>query len=257
MGGSRDNPTVSQFRDALRQAMVSDVLNLRHPEGGNCEVDTAKFLFDLKAAKSAKLPSESSTSVSVPKQPVSSSVQTNCSFDGLIPQEQSSHVLSNNTSFYVAGVCVKHYISSVRMNHDDCSNICATFIQDLTPKFEHCDEIFTYLKAFGSDFNDDFGALHIPKRDFVVTVRRWDTIFMDNIDRMINQKNLIRRLKGLCSIVNLSWFPNSEACREKLMETMEYFLRIRIYYVLKTLNQIIQDSPKNKENRKYKKLANL
>ena len=51
-GGYGFNPTPTHFREALTKVMVASVLDLAHSDGTNCELDIAKFLFELSTRKS-------------------------------------------------------------------------------------------------------------------------------------------------------------------------------------------------------------
>ena len=249
MGGSRDNPTADQFRDALRQAMVSDVLNLRHPEG-NCESDTAKFLFDFNDSK--KPLDSSSVNASVGLHGVGSAA--NMDVPAGLSSVPVTSVTDENICFYVAGVCVREFVQCLK-DHDQCT--CALYVRRTDAKFSEPQQIFTHLKAY-ADFGDDFGALSVPTDNFIKCITGWNDIFHKNIDHSINDKNVIWKLKNLClETVDLSWFPENPICREKLITVLIYFLRIRIFYMLKTINQSIVDGPKTKENRKYRNLSNL
>lgn len=252
LGGSRDNPTVAQFRDGLRQAMVSDVLNLRHVDG-NCEPDNAKFLLDLKSTRNH---SDSSASLNQSSENVRTSL-SNMNAESMeifsSPPSQTSFS-EDNIEFYVAGVCVKKY-ANLSKNHQ-CDSECFSFLSRNDPELESS-AVFTYLKAY-SNCGGWSGALHVPTSDFLNCFKIWNRTFIQNIDDLVHERGLISKLTRLClENSDLGWFPNNPKCREILEKLLIYFLRIRIYYMLKTLNQSIVDERKTKENRKYKKLNNI
>ena len=45
--GFRDKPGKKHFRETLKQTMVSSMLNLSHPHGANCQIDTSRYIFDM------------------------------------------------------------------------------------------------------------------------------------------------------------------------------------------------------------------
>ena len=252
LGGNRDNPTVTQFRDALRRAMVTDVLDLQTSQGTNCEADTARFLFDFAALKTVAK-DNNCLSVCVEKENPEKK-----NYDVLPPVVASkAEVLTfcdENILYYVAGVCVRKYVKLIQ-DHNECN--CATFVRKCDPKFQSPNQIFTHLKAY-SNLGDDFGALQIPTEGFLNCIRSLNDVFLKHFDKFVSGKNLVRNIMAeIAVVVDMSWFPTGEICIRKIKEVLKYFVRMRIYYVLKTINQSVTELPKTKENRKYKTIANL
>ena len=249
LGGHNDSPPVAQFRDALRQTMVSDALSLRHPDG-NCEADSARILFDFESAvRSSGVGSSAIHQATYHQQTaIQSSVEI------LPPNVPASVSMADeNITFYVAGVCVKKFIELSRTH--DCN--CIKQLEDQDPTFKGVNEIFTHFKAFSSSKSKPFGMLHVPSDNFLKLFKEWDNVFKERIDDLINKKGIISQLKEQCINISIPWFSENDVCRKTLYSVMCYFFRIRIFYMLKTINQTISDSPKTKENRKYKKLNNL
>ena len=52
--GFRDNPGPKHFRETLKQTMVSSMFNLSHPDGANCQMDTARYIFDMGSMSVSK-----------------------------------------------------------------------------------------------------------------------------------------------------------------------------------------------------------
>ena len=208
--------------------MVSDALSLRHPDG-NSEPDSARIIFDFKSSvRSSGLPTTEPEGLQYSMEILPSSA----------PQTMS--LTDEIIAFYVAGVCVKKFIDLTK-NHD-CN--CSVHLETKDPKFRNTNEIFTRLKAYSTE--DDFGALHVPSENFLNLFSGWNDIFTGKIDSLIHTKNIISQLRTQSiNHLSVSWFPDDTVCRQKLYSVMDYFFRIRIYYVLKSINQTITDNIDN------------
>ena len=246
MGITNDNPTPAQLRDLLKKAMISDVLELRSPEGGNCESDQARYLFDLASiVKSHKKTDDKPLFDPITMEDVE------C-VPAAILTEMTPTLCATNIQFYVAGVCARKYIRIVKLDHAEC--VCAHSIVRLDAQMDKDCKLFTYAKAY-SDWSP-FGALTIPSDQFFELVVQWNKVFVDNFDNLVATDNLIQQLEKKASLP-VPWFSDNEACQAKLAIVRRYFFRIRIYYVCRTINQQLKERKKNKENRKYRKLQNL
>lgn len=266
LGGCRTNPTCAQFRDALKHCMISDVLNLRHSRGANCEIDTAKLLFDLKSiSKSANFrvpsifPSLADTSLLVSER---SNQPQSFNVPGVVADAQICWS-QENIVFYVCGVCLNFY----KKRHQ-CTDCCAIIeVPKSDQSFTCLNEMFTFLKAYKNEkFTDDFGALQVPRIDFVNFFKKLNTIFLDHYDDIVADDDLVGTLRklffqsgGFKPDGSLTWFPfdTTSKCYSTLLLTTNYFLRMRIHYVNKAVNRLIEEKPKLKENRKYVILCNL
>ena len=248
MGATNVNPTACQFRDFFKKAMISDVLGLRSPEGGNCESDQAKYLFDLACILRGNKPS--------PEVPASTVHVRDEEITRMRIPEVTPTMSDQNIAYYVAGVCAKKFVDLCK-DHLDCT--CVHAIAQTEPNFEKHHQLFSYCKAYSS-FGSDFGALTIPSDNFARLVDEWNKIFLQEFDKNVEKPNLISSMieKVVQSIhCCIPWFPSSDACRGKLRTILSYFLRIRVYYVCKTMNERLVDQKKMKENRKYRTLQNL
>ena len=226
-GGFRDNPGPKHFCDTLKQTMVTSLLDLSHSEGANCQMDTAKCLFDIGTINS----------VSPPPEPYVVSLDDDCATPVLdLPQ--------SNILFYGAGVCLKKIIKT----HRQCD--CLGLLKQQQATLTSSNQIFTACKAY-SKYGDDFGALNVPSDNLVILLQSCDNIFVKNFPKIIHMDQICTRLENLVFVRNdVKWFSCSAGnCLSVLQSIVRSFFRLRIYYVLKGLNQKVAAAPKKKQNR--------
>ena len=107
---------------------------------------------------------------------------------------------------------------------------------------------------------DDFGALKIATDDFLEFIKQLDELFESNIDNLINQTSICCKIKStFLNAVTVSWFTtdNDSPCYQTLIKVVEYFIRVRLYFICTNINQELTTLKKTKENRKYKKICHL
>ena len=241
-GGFRDNPGPKHFRDTLKQTMVSSLLNLSQPDGANCQMDTARYIFDMGSMSDSKR--RSNGQVSSTADANSSQCDFALSVNDL-PQE--------NILYYVAGVCVKKILK----HHGECE--CVKALRVMNASLQSTNQIFTGCKAY-SKFGDVFGALVVPSDNIVNLLRQCDAIFVSSFPQVMHMDRICDRFDNLIyGSVNIDWFTTGrgERCVKVLKVVVRSFIRLRIYYTLKDLNQRIMQAPKRKQNRKLLKLIHM
>lgn len=250
-GGDRDNPTVAQFRDAFRYIMISACLDLHHSGGSNCEMDVAKTLFDHQSFdKSAP---------STPQNRSDNEDQRTDDINLAIPSSliEHSNDLQNNILFYIAGRVTMKY-EKYHGNNTECLCLDNIRIPRQTAKFKSDHQLFTALKSY-QQYDADFGGLSIPTEKFFEYISKLNTSFNRHFDDHVHEVGLLKTIKN--GFINDNG-PNPSqiigtVCPKALNAAVDYFIRMRIHYCCKNISQELTSGKKLKENRKYRKLANL
>ena len=125
------------------------------------------------------------------------------------------------------------------------------FVGRLARKVIWADVFFCFSTKFQiRKQNENTCSKTIPSDNFARLVDEWNKIFLQEFDKNVEKPNLISSMveKVVQSIhCCIPWFPSSDACRGKLRTILSYFLRIRVYYVCKTMNQRLVDQKRRKK----------
>ena len=241
--------SANQFRDSLRHAMISGVLGLGSNGAGNCERDAAIYLFALSAERKDRFELDTRHSSTIMRFEPHANLSVTM-IKGI--QTCSEQAILH----YVAGVCVHKYSNM----HKDCE--CLKTIKQTTKQQTgpiQLNEIFTSLKAF--DDQTLFGQLSIPTPVFLSVISTWNSRFMYYCDRLIDQPKLVQTIVERIEAHEpfSEWFPikNFPDCVADIRRLLCYFVRMRIHYMCKSINQQITDEKHTKQNRKYKKIISL
>ena len=105
LGGNSDNPTCVLFRQFFKQIIISDILNLRHSGGANCELDTAKILFDFDSLQSLRNDDDDDGDEN------NNDADLDCT-GVVVPvfNNLNEDSVEANKIFYIAGVCAKKFV---------------------------------------------------------------------------------------------------------------------------------------------------
>lgn len=170
-----------------------------------------------------------------------------------LPPESSPVIseLEANKTEYVAGVCAKKF----KTIHGPC--LCTDYIAEHEKDFTNTSQLFTYYKSY-SKLGDDLGALQVPTAEFSEFINLLNNHFDANFDAIVNRPGICAAIKKDFD-VGKNWprFQRDSQCFCDFMKVVDYFKRTRVFFICKTLNQLIVTQPKNKENRKYRKINNL
>jgi hypothetical protein len=247
VGGTRHNPTPSQFRQAFKHCAMNDLLSLRHSGGANCEMDAARVLLSFSSVGRNSDPDDEDqeiendtewsdiSSVSV------SEINNN-------PSNGRGTLAQDNILYYLSGVCLR----KLKAKHK-CA--CSEFISlPSGTSYSNEKQLFTYLKAL-SKFGDDFGALNLPTVWFDDLIFRLNEVFLSNFDSVVHKAGVVSNIYNrFQSVISIDSFGNDENCRRHLEETLKYFVRMRVFYSLNAINANIASADKCKESRKFKNL---
>lgn len=277
-GGNRDNPTVGLFRETFRYVMVSDVLDLHHSKGANCEMDIAKHLFQLSGRRPMN-----SQAVSAPKEPTNSEAVDMVDLpdddghesavldlpdeeddiaeeaDVIFPSDQTSNnadgdlkTAEEQMMYYFSGRCANKF-QKFHSKSNNCDCVKKVSIDPKSAKFSDKDQFYTYMKAYKQSVTGDgFGGLTVPSVEFVKFILQCNQTFKDSFDKYYLSPNLDR---VLLSHTDTS-FPGIPAqCRPALVRTVRYFIRTRIYYICKNVNAKLSSLPSTKQSRKMVKVT--
>lgn len=251
MGADRDNPSPTQFREALRCCMISAILDLHHSPGANCEVDVSRYLFDIGLVRTASLTptliseSETDAADTVPDIDV---LQT--SDDGA----PSCQLAKNNIMFYLAGRCVEKF----RLFHIDknCQCINGIEIPRTEAEMDSQDKMYAYMKAY-EHMDAVFGGLHVPSSKLVQFVEAMEKVFVSTFDGLADVGGILKTMRVMFYREHDVGTLLPNACPDVLDKLLTYYLRMRIYYTCKFINQALSSAAKKKQNRKYRKIAHL
>ena len=115
--GDNTNPTPAQFRYALKHAMVSSALGLHRPQGGNCELDAARFL--LKNGTKNVNADDEDLCLAM-KELDGVEVRNEATNDGTEISFSEKNVL-----YYFSGCCVNKYCQYHNFDPSQSSNGCS------------------------------------------------------------------------------------------------------------------------------------
>lgn len=133
----------------------------------------------------------------------------------------SGYLLNKALRIHTCDTCIKY--SQDHNNLDDSSFYC-------------------FLKKYENDNKDLFGSLKMPNDEFVQLIFNIEKIFQANFEELVTRKNICNTLFNLINIL-----PFTHPCTQFPKEfALKLYLRVRIYYTLKTINGNFRKINKNK-----------
>lgn len=145
-----------------------------------------------------------------------------------------NEMLQKNFIRYVCGYLLNKVL---RIHFCD---ICSTYSKDHD---ELDDSLFyCFLRAYENKNKDTFGNLHMPNDEFVNLICKTEQIFQENFEKVTSKSNICNTLLDISNHLAFNhpckYFPKK--CIVRL------YLRVRIYYTLKTINGNFRNINKNK-----------
>ena len=236
-GAQRDNPDASQFRAALRQAMVDTVMV--PIKTSNCEADVDKFICNLdnfKNAKPAAIQNSSTTSIydelpfnvksilSVCKLP-----ETN---EGLSNQE-------TNVLAYISGYIIKKLQLKIC---DGCFQKIVSPINEDDPNHQ-----FIAKKSYVN--------LKAPSKMLLGIVELLELKYRKVIDMYFHSSSVKAALiQNLSTVEKLNSLHCQTCCAHKLV--LHLMLNIRLHHTIRQANRNLKAN-KDRKNRKTLKFSHL
>lgn len=144
-----------------------------------------------------------------------------------------NEMLQKNFIRYVCG-----YLLNKALRVHSCE-MCITYSKD----HDELDDssFFCFLKAYENASNDTFGNLQMPNNKFVELICRIERIFQENFEKLATQ-NICKTLFDVSNQL-----PFCHPCKYFPKEfVVRLYLRVRIYYTLKTINGNFKNINKNK-----------
>ena len=159
----------------------------------------------------------------------------------------------DNILTYVCGVCIN------KLSKIHSCDPCLRQLRNPTNSLNQPAQLFTFCKAF-SRFGDDFGALNIPSENFVNSMRSCDIIFSSMISDAMHHRGLVaKNHAAVCRQLSSYWFvcDRKSSCFRHFQSLFAILIRLRIFCILKYLNEKICHVDKTKRNRKLCVLQNV
>lgn len=233
-GGSSFHPTAIQFSRAFKKLFCMKFLN--HSSGGeNCETDFDELLLNMKnISKSAELVIECDEEET-----------KKCKAEPLIDELKSINIVANdyddldlinkNGFVYVSG----YFGKKILKFHEKCDSC----IYDIMDKEEtQCGDV-TRFYLMSREFNElgNGNGLIKPSQNWVSYLQQLEELFLSLFDTYMYERNVLMRI--LKELINVELFIKCKSF-PKLM-FLKMFIRIRIYYICKFVNQGIKSKEKN------------
>jgi hypothetical protein len=159
---------------------------------------------------------------------------------------------NDNVLYYLAGRVAQKFKQFHVEN--ECGCLEKVVVPRKNARFDEPQfQFFSALKANTTDDDAEFGGLTTPTKDFFYHVRIMNKAFDEKFDDIAHQVGLLDTLMNSST----SKFHIPSTCRRAFEKAEEYFFRTRIHYCCKSVNQSLITQKSCKENRKYKKIANL
>lgn len=216
--GNCINPTPIQFVRTFRKFQCVNLLNSGTE---NSEADFDQMLLTLPDCKQDSVPQDKDK---VPEQT-----------DPLNSMDYSKNEkLQKNFIRYVCG-----YLLNKALKVHSC-DICNKYSKD----HDELDDssFYCFLKAYENANKDTFGNLQMPNDEFVELICKIEQIFQENFEIFSTKSNICNKLLNISNHLSFShpckYFPKEFVLR--------LYLRVRIYYTLKTINGNFKNINKNK-----------
>ncbi|KAK7496579.1 hypothetical protein BaRGS_00012231, partial [Batillaria attramentaria] len=243
-GGHLDNPTASQFRYFLRQAMVDSIL--LQSKSSNCSEDASTFLLNLTAlSKEEKQPSpqlEVETHVrSADPDPLALAMVPELSEEDLALSLEEQNVLS-----YIGGYIIKK-LSAASIEVCECRDRLRGSLMDDASE----NEIFTRKKLY----TDTHGPnLQTPSRKFFDVLQKLELTYNSSVENLLHQDKIRMRIFNCLDkgISRQDLFVCSADPYPLRKFVLNLFISIRLFFTLKKNNMSFSGITQ-RQNRKFLK----
>ena len=285
--GFNVNPTPCQFRFSLEHLMITSLLDLSRPESANCERDAAQYLLQLGKTTNPSPDSSAQSLVAietgqpevvtmdtgdprtdqpVPDEPENlqtGEVETEM-MDNLssIPDESgitpaiSEDIRLDNILYYVTGSCLHKFLKKHK-----CGDCRDKLVVPGDAAFTDSHQSFLYWKSYGKNSegqSTNFGCLKVPQPSLFEIMKKVDPVLCSLFTNIAVLDTPLTSVMREVDKINFSVLQINDSCHRQFRhEFLELFVRTRIYFIIKTINQKFSTLPKRKENRKLKNLLHV
>lgn len=216
--GNCINPTAIQFHRTFRKLQCVNLLNSGTE---NCEADSDQMLLRLSDCQQDFVP-EDKDKVSEQRDALNSMDYSN------------NEMLQKNFIRYVCGYLLN---KALRVHTCDICNKYSKDHDELDDSSYYC-----FLKAYENANKDTFGNLQMPNNKFVELICKIEQIFQENFEKFATKRNICQMLLDISNHLAFNhpckYFPKEFVVR--------LYLRVRIYYTLKTINGNFRNVNRNK-----------
>lgn len=218
--GNCINPTPIQFRRTFKKLQCVNLLNSGTE---NCEADVDQMLLKLPDFKDDSVPEDKD---------VKKVNEVDTEINSM--SYSKDELLQKNFIRYVCG-----YLLNKALRIHSCDT-CSFYSKEHTELDDS--SVYCFLKAYENANKDTFGNLQMPNNKFVELICKIETIFQENFEKLATTTNISSKLFNLSSVL-----PFSHPCKYFPKEfVLRLYLRVRIYYTLKTINGNFKNINKNK-----------
>ena len=220
-------PAPKQFIDSYKHVLINTCITLS--DRSNCEVDTAEFLLDL-----LNVPVDTSSAALAHVV-----VEIDDGFDD-IPDEdlEMPGSVRSNVLVYVAGYAAFKYLRS-----HNCST-CQSLLLGSLDEHLNASTILIKYKAYSQTDS----RLHVPAPPFLSVIRSCESMFLNHFPNIIHSSHVLNKLIVMVLSTVDSAFWMSECSFEKVFRI---YLRMRIQYAIKYINNAVFELPKGRRNLKH------
>jgi hypothetical protein len=230
-GGFCMTPAPKQFVDSYKHILINTCITLS--SRSNCEGDSANILLDLLNVP-ADNPSASTPAV------------LDIDEDIDIPDEdiEAPGSVRSNVLLYVAGYAAFRYLGS--HNCSDCQSLLLGSLN------EHLNASSVLIKY--KAYNQADSGLHVPAAPFLDVIRSCESIFMRHFEDIMHSSHVLNKFVAMVmSTVDLSFWTSS--C--SIEKVIRIYLRMRLQYAIKYINNALFELPKGKRNLRYVILSRM
>lgn len=206
--GCNFNPSCIQFESSLRHIFVGNLFKLSD-KSSNCEKDIDEIIKCIKKNKSEFICSRLQLNKTIDN-------TEDCHFENL---PSDFKIIADNINYYVAGWIAKKIASFHKC--EKCK------LQHNNPTLEDQIQLLTMFKVKNAT-SSDFGKLTLPSKEFFYFIQNCETIFLNNVNSVLHEKNVRQKLLSvLLSVVDKN---DLTVCSEKIFtDILNYFIKIRIF----------------------------
>lgn len=218
--GNCFNPTPIQF---IRTFKKLQCVNLLNSGAENCEADWDSILLKFEDLQDV-LPEEPEIDISRKRE---NDIINNANYS-------KEDILQTNFVRYICG-----YIFKKSLQVHSCE-LCLKYSKE-HDKLEDS-SYFCFLKAYENKNNDFFGNLTMPSDTFVEFIIQIEGLFQKHFEDFITSSAIIGKYLKLCENI-----PYSHPCDNfPKIFAVKLYLRVRMYYTLKNINNNFRNINKNK-----------
>lgn len=244
------NPPPKQFRGAFKIAAVNYLLT--PSSSGNCQtedINWGQLFCDVKAftSLSSKQPTVSSAFTNNSNELLMNIDNEESADDPLVSDIDNIPIdVEESGKFYVFGYIVKKMLE--KHPPDICQNDCRpSLLEENIDNIDGDRAVFTHFKMYGQ--------LYLVNNNVYYYLDKLEEIFRNNFENIAHEYHVAARLTLLMKMINVhDYVPN--LCRNLVESIIVFFIRVRIYFVLKFENEHLS-SQRSKRNLKYVQFSHL